>query len=347
MARIWTDGFETGARNPGWMASFSATSRADIITSPVRTGGYAFRTGTTVALTSRGELWRGSLPAAQTQIFVRLGMQITPIAGQHETLVRFLDSTAAIQCVLTYDHVLEHLRFWRGDRVAELGSAPMTTGSMHLLQMSFIPHSTAGAFRLLLNGVEVLNLVNVNTQATANANVQRVDWGSFTHVAAASQVDYDDIAINDPTGTVENGMPGSGGVILLRPNGNGVASQLLGSDGNHVDNFALVNQVPAATASFVGSSVAGERDLYLMGDVPTAFDTVVLVTPIVVGQLATAGTGSWRAHTRMDGVERSHDQRVMTTTWATYRFDLMTTAPDGTSWTVAKLNALEAGIEVV
>lgn len=348
MARIWTDGFETGARHPGWVRVAAAALRSAIITTPVRTGGFAFRAGSTVSTSAeRGEMWRGSLPTAQPQVFMRVGLQIMPSIDQHETLIRFRDSAAGPQAVLTYDHALARLRFWRGDRVAELGFAPMTTGAMHLLQMAYTPHSTLGAFRLLLNGVEVLNLVNVNTQATANANVQHVEWGSWTHVSAISQVDYDDIAINDPTGTVENGLPGSGGIVLLRPSANGQYSQLLGSDGNRVDNFALVQQTPTVTTSFVGSAVANERDSYVLSDVPVAFNTVVLAQPIVVGQLASTGTGSLRVTTRMAGVDRGHDTLAQSASWATQFGAHMHTAPNGDPWTVANINALELGVEVI
>ena len=54
-------------------------------------------------------------------------------------------------------------------------------------------------------------------------------------------------------------------VDILPAAGNGSKSEWLGSDGNQVDNYLLVDEVPAATADYVESSTDGQRDLYKIG----------------------------------------------------------------------------------
>lgn len=51
-------------------------------------------------------------------------------------------------------------------------------------------------------------------------------------------------------------------IDTLRPNGNGYLNEWLGSDGNSIDNYAMVNETPPSTLEYVESSVDGQRDMY-------------------------------------------------------------------------------------
>lgn len=56
---------------------------------------------------------------------------------------------------------------------------------------------------------------------------------------------------------------------VLLPNGNGNSSGLLGSDGNSVDNYLLVDNnaaAPPATTEYVGGGTEGDKDTYVIED---------------------------------------------------------------------------------
>jgi hypothetical protein len=169
-------------------------------------------------------------------------------------------------------------------------------------------------------------------------------------VQIASYSAFDDLAINDTTGAVQNASPGWGGVVMLSPmTGASAHSQLVGSDGNSVDNYALVDEIPPATADYVESGTPDEIDSYVLSNVPAAYDTVVLVQPIVYAALEGAGAGDIRLGILSDATEvYDAADKPLGTSYAFIQGDPIYADPDGpTAWTVAAANLLELCVKVV
>jgi len=87
---------------------------------------------------------------------------------------------------------------------------------------------------------------------------------------------YDDIAINDTTGTINNGRIGDGYVVGFWPKGNGASSQLFNTTTTSVDNFKFVNRRKTSqlTGEFVAPSAAGQKDTYTIDKPPEEFHGV-------------------------------------------------------------------------
>jgi len=91
----------------------------------------------------------------------------------------------------------------------------------------------------------------------------------------ANSTYYDDMAINDLTGTVNNGRVGEGWVVPVRPSGNGSSSQLTNAFGGSVDNFKFVNKILDLNPSgLVGTSTASDKDLYALQSMPDEFSGI-------------------------------------------------------------------------
>lgn len=139
---------------------------------------------------------------------------------------------------------------------------------------------------------------------------------------------------------------GAGFVIACRPNGSGNYSQLDGSDGNSVDNYALVNSAPPDIGTYVFSNTPNELDTYTLTDVP---DTAGRINAVA----------SW-AYAAFDGTgvtKSQHVLRIGATDYSTPDMDLAssyaaqwkvwnTNPADSSRWTRLVINGTEAGFKV-
>lgn len=83
---------------------------------------------------------------------------------------------------------------------------------------------------------------------------------------------YDDLALNDATGTTNNGRVGVGYVLPFWPAGEGTTSQLTNTFNTSTDNFKFVNKEVANNPSgFVGTSTPDDKDTYALPPVPDEF----------------------------------------------------------------------------
>lgn len=83
---------------------------------------------------------------------------------------------------------------------------------------------------------------------------------------------YDNIALNDVTGPINNGRIGNGYILPMRPSGVGSSSQLTNSFGNTTDNFKFVNKpVSQNPSGFVGTNTPNDKDLYAVPSQPDEF----------------------------------------------------------------------------
>ncbi len=110
-----------------------------------------------------------------------------------------------------------------------------------------------------LDGIRYVQLSQATSLSTENPFVRKLGYIDYCFGARAA---LDDVAVNDTTGSIDNSWCGDGHVIALTPNANGDFSQFVGSDGDTTANYALVNEIPANTTSYVESSVSAKKDLY-------------------------------------------------------------------------------------
>lgn len=81
---------------------------------------------------------------------------------------------------------------------------------------------------------------------------------------------YDDVAVNDASGTINNGFCGNGFIQGLTPSAAGTFTQLFNSAGNQTNNFSYVNTLPVTSngTNAVGTSTPNQKDTYNVPDLP-------------------------------------------------------------------------------
>lgn len=208
---------------------------------------------------------------------------------------------------------------------------------------------TSGSVEVRKDGVAIpeLTLTGIDTKnAGTEAVIDAVDFGS---VYNGGQPGIDDLYIATGAGDAPfNTFLGPLRVWPLAPNGNGNYSQGVGSDGNSVDNYLLVDELApnASSADHVAITTDGQKDTYALTNLTPTTGTVIGVS---VGQFADkndSGVKKFRTVVRSGGTDATGTDKTLGM-GAISRFisDYPLNPVTGVAWTISEINALEVGFE--
>jgi len=203
---------------------------------------------------------------------------------------------------------------------------------------------TVGVFELKRNGTVVMSGTSLDTKnAGTSSNIEQVRIFSPTSGDAA---DFDDIYICDTTGSAYNDYLGELAIETLKPNGNGNYSQLVGSDGNSTDNYALVDETSPDTADYVHSSTATDKDTYTYGDLAATAGTIKGVMVSTLASKTGTSARTLKNKTRISSTD--YDGSATTLNYgAEITRKVWEVSPATTSdWTISEVNGAEFGFEV-
>lgn len=250
-----------------------------------------------------------------------------------------IDGTGRIS-TLTFDTVnrLFGLAFG-SNRYWEPAGANRQSNTWYHITLEILRHASAGSMALYVDGVKVAEATGLALSSAIYFVVPGDGWYN------ADDLDIDNVVIYDESGTSMNSFQGVMYVDTVRPSGNGSSSGLTGSDADQVDNYALLDETPVDTAQYVEGDTEGEKDTYAMGDI-AGTDAVLGVTVLAHCYKTTAGTRFARPVLRSGGVDYAGASSQVQAAWVTMEH-MWALDPDGdAAWSVAKVNAMEAGIEL-
>lgn len=249
------------------------------------------------------------------------------------------------------------LQLKRGDgTILGTGTVAFSATSWNYLELhAVIADGAAGSAKLWLNGSPQIEVSGVDTRNGGTTGlVSKVQWSTGA-VSPGNGFTIDDMYFADGTGAAPyNGPLGDLKVETLRPAAPGAVSAWVGSDGNSVDNWAMIDDNADAT-DYIGSAAVGARDLSeltnLTAPVGTDIVEVLAVQVAVLAAKADAGTAAPLLSVLRDSGGTVDTDLVavsaaLTTSYQWFNGPLVTLAPDGLEWTYAKANALQAGVEV-
>jgi hypothetical protein len=165
-------------------------------------------------------------------------------------------------------------------------------------------------------------------------------------------------AVVAPTGDFAGGLmpqsdfPGDGVIVYMPPTGNGFNSDLLGDDGNSVDNYLRVDDLPIdVTGENVSSGTTTELDTYLTGTLPASAVVVKAFETVHSSQKDGTTINNARHALRLGGVDYTpvDSEYALPNDWET-NIHTWDTNPDGSgAITVADVDAAttEPGFQVV
>jgi hypothetical protein len=360
MARLWSCGFELQSVTAGVeMGTVGGTLAIDTTTKRSGLASLRFNpvagnsSETTVTIgTTVDTVWIrfyiniATLPDVQTEIFY------TDDAGGGSTCSILVNTNGTLELWgLTND--LSQFQQKGSD------SSALNTDTWYMVEIAVDTSTNTWQYEAKLNGT---SFASGTTSAGFTGDTDRFSLGTtgmsnpatFTTTTVTTNIYFDDVAVNDDSGTVQNSYPGAGSIVHLHPNAAGDAAATAGDytaidevTPNDATDYIQIDDNGAANYNFEAYTVPG------IG----ASDTITLVQIGLRHRPETAAASAYTPQiksqasgTTVGGTSTTHND----TTWKTngdalpiiYKLTSYVDPQGGGAWTPALLSSMIAGVNV-
>jgi hypothetical protein len=351
VARLWQCGFELGTLTAGVEVS-TTSGTVSVVSSGQRTGSYCLRTNPSAA--TAFARYHVHASDQSTTCFFRAYLKITTLPGANMSAIRITDS-GNFQCAqvrLTSSGTLVLLD--AGSGTVGSASSALSTGTWYLVEVGVDASTNPGTVTLRLDGVQVASGAN-----SAQSPWARVVVGPVA--SATCDLLWDDLAVNDSTGSAQTSWPGEGKIVHLLPNGAGDANgwSNTANGAGSTSNYQLVDEVPPNdTTDLVQTGTLNAEDMYALTN--SGIGAADTVNAVMVGIRLRNNTADPSAAVRAQikkttggTIAQGSAISLNSTSFATNapaeprNYTLVRyTDPDGAAWTQATLDTAQAGIKL-
>ena len=354
MARLYQTGFELNSATSAveWTTSVGGVN---LSTTTVRSGTYSLRCNPTASTRYMQHAFQAD---TINTTFHRFYMNAAAFPGATIALWQYIDSggTVAFSLKITSGGVIQMVNDISSATVLSSSSA-LSTGTWYRIEVKIVDHATTSAqMELKIDGTTVASLTGLSGLAGGG----RFRLGAVTGTSSPDFF-FDDVAVNDSTGSYQNSYPGDGKIIHLRPNAAGDNAAWTAYAGTGA-NYERVDEVtPDDATSAVQSRTTGQIDDYNVD--ASGIGSGDTVNVVAIGHRVNRSTGvtsstyNIRAKKTASGtVSESATLTASTTTWRTNDpasgnaspFALVTYLdPDSAAWTQSTLDSMQIGMKIV
>jgi len=326
MTRILTDGAEFGD------GLFFELNPPSVYTSPVRSGVYCYG-----VQAFAGPPAIKLLPSHISEFYFRFCSYIDWV-GDEACALWYCNHGGTQVAKLLLD-TSGKLNFYVGDSLVSTGIYPFTDSYWHLIDMH-IAIGTSGSLQCKLDGVMDMQYFG-DTRGNSQTEVDRIYFDSGFHLGFYPTHYFDDIAMNDTSGSGDNIWCGDGHVELLKPNAEGDKLEWTPTSGSHfqcVDDFP-----PNGDTDYVGTIYPNKQDMFHL----TAFDDTNKIVRRVYSEMRARDMSAVGQVLKL-GVKTSGsvylcaEDRVLTYNYLCVKGDEMLVNPyTGSAWDKTALDALQ------
>lgn len=362
MARIWQCGFELNSTtsNEEWTSSAGSPT---ISLSTKRSGAascrvWSFVTGTPQRASYQ---WRSAISNGPFYFRAYLNIGTAPSA---ENIIIVLNDSVNVTTPIVYITVDNGrlLRLYDEDGVVGSASSALSLSTWYRIEIAFDRTPSAGSHvvRAYLDGTEFAGSATRNL----SAGIYSFNWGGNcgSEANTAGNWYFDDLAINDSTGSYQNGLCGDGKIIHLRPSAAGDSNEWLNTAAGAGDanNYTLVDEDnPDDATTMVQSVTANAIDMYNVAD--SGIGSSDVVNCVMVGgkfrNNTADATTSFRFRiekTSSGTVTESASIVPNSTTWNPNAIAIprnfpiiLYQDPDGSAWTQSTLDSMQIGVKLI
>lgn len=289
MTRLYHTGFEWQSATAGVEFSSGNGVGASISTATKRTGSASLRINNSAQAGWVGHIFK-SVGSGKAYVRVYINIASLP-SGTNCEIIGIWNATAVTRQAhirLTSGGVLQ-LYDNTGTQIGSNSSA-LSTGTWYRIEIE-VEGTNAGTedLRAKLDGTEFAG----TTTATV-ANFSAVFIGAPS-AADTFDIYWDDLAINDTAGSVNNSYPGAGGIVIALPTGAGDNAATTGI-------YSYINEVPPSDTATSGSTMVeldsnGVLAEYNVTDSSTlgidSYDTINAIQIMARIREEAAGTSSY------------------------------------------------------
>jgi len=226
-----------------------------------------------------------------------------------------------------------------GSVISSAGLHAWLNTALHHVEIKFFSSATAGTIDVKVDGLLVWSDSGLNT---GGQDIASITFGPASDTYKSCY--YDNIFISDD-------WEGELASYLIKPESDD-SVQWTPSTG--ADNYAMVDDdAQDGDSTYVETTTAGHKDIYEFEDVPGTVTTINAVSLVLVAKkVDPSGLTQVQMLSVQDSTERNAgDVVTLTNAYPSVPLDakyrILTTCPDGTAWTPAKLNAIKWGFEAV
>lgn len=364
MARIITLPFELNTTTSGVeYTKFGSPTIAALTDDRFGSGGYAMRVNNPTS----GGIWGGSVQFASSNInvvYCRAYVYFATLPTGDTNLFSIFGTAGTGRVDIIYSSASQVFQGHYNNYASSLTGSSVTlqTGRRYRLEILIDKSGSSGAHivKVRLDDVEFISA----TTLTLNEGSYIFEWGSNLQGDGTSTMDvyFDDIAVNDNSGSSQNSWPGRGRIIRLDARAAGDANSFgtqTGGTAGSGNNFTRVSEVtPDDATTFNGSNTLNQEDLFQM----TASGLSLLDKIKVVevhgrfrNNTADATTAIKFEIEKASGGTKTQSSAIVpnTTTWNTDSTGAIKTAPivlyndpDGTAWSKTTLDTMQAGYKI-
>lgn len=296
---------------------------------------------------------------------VNLGYNI-PVADQHDTLVWgfakkttayhnsgngniwgfFSDAGATQHVRLQWAINTGQLSLWYGPTAAGV-IYDFLPNVWYYIEIKARLHDTLGFVEVRVNGISVYSVTNVDTKNGGTKTVfdhLRVSTSNISPVRRNMQ--WDDMYMLNGAGSVNTDFLGDIAIETLFPNGNGDSSDFIGSDGNSVDNYLLVDEASPDYSDWAGGTAVGAKDLYQMQNPARTAGPVhgAIITAFTVN--GDSGPRSLRTIAKLGSTIANGDSTALVTTPSIQKQVIETDFDAGGALTIGDIQSIQVGAEI-
>lgn len=293
-----------------------------------------------------------ALPSSAATLIMGQGLYMSNVAGG---LWWHTGGNTTQQCSLALNVVTRRWEFRLGLSTVlatSAAAAVYTPATWVHVQVKLVLHATAGSFILRVNEVELLNYTG-QTATTGGPCTGFTFYGN-TGPPNGTGTGADDLWVCDAVdATASQGRPfndflGDCKIAALVPSAAGDDTTWTPSTGA---NWATLDENPVTSTDYVEKlgSASGSRDLYACSDLPVAATTVLAVQSKVYDTKTEVGSAQFKQVVKeAGGTISTIGTHAPSIGLAPHVSSVVTKRPsDGGLWTVANINGLQTGVEVV
>lgn len=214
------------------------------------------------------------------------------------------------------------------------------------LEIKYTVADSGGSCTVRANGTQLFTYSGDTKAGTGTDTINSLQL-SCGGGANGDPWQVDDLYVCNGAGSINNDFLGDTAIETVYPNGNGSENDFLGSDGNSVDNYLLVDEPGSPnTTDYTGGANVGDRDLYTMANLARTSGNVRGIVASAYLQNSDSGPRGAGIIIKSGATVSPATDLPLGTSWQSVSKIFENDPNTGLPWTVSGINSLEAGVEV-
>lgn len=242
MARIWQEGFEDGLPYTGYLEGnpnsqyFSNASLTKFPNAFALSGGRGAYSSKSLWVVRSGnpfvnDQFAKTLPTSESEIYLRVYFKFVAFDTSSSNVskeVIYMNDTSGNKLISIYNsgatapHAF-NIYVRKAGSYASTHSFTLSQNTWYKFDIYFKVNASTGAYEVKLDNASIKSETSINT---GSLNISTLSFGNLpTGGYHNNDVYFDDIAVNNTSGSLNNSWCGNGTIISLKPKGTGNKSQ--------------------------------------------------------------------------------------------------------------------------